>query len=561
MTTYDLIEEPWLPCRRADGRASSLGLRAALVLAPELRELHDSSPLVEVALHRLLLAIVHRIFGPADSATWARLWTANQWDEPALTAYLDHWRGRFDLFDPDRPFYQAADLDFGYANSVAMLAHELAPAANQAVLFDHTLADAPVWMTPDRAARAVVAHQAFSLGGFLPFERGQDPKLFKSADAGPLTKGAVCLIRGDTLFQTLMLNLHRYHPADEEPFPVRGDDLPAWERDVGPRAGDRMPTGYLDLLTWQSRRIRLAPEVGPDGTVQVRRCVIMKGAQFPDGYSRHGREPMLAFVHRQKAPAGQDPWPAVSFQPDRVVWRDSLALVQSLAEHRTRPQTVTWLHDLVAEGRLDRSRLLAIDLLGMSVDRAKVFLWRHERLPLPLLYLDEPNLVHALEEALTAANSVHKDLCDAVDELAKLLLAPASDDRQNRQPLPADCTALRKHLGPARRYWARLEQPFLALLHQLPEDRSEADGESVYGRRELDGWSLTLRRAAEAALAEATRGQDRSARGLKAAARAESFLRHRLHQTLGHGGAATDLTVPFSFAVDPPADADELAPA
>ena len=37
------------------------------------------------------------------------------------------------------------------------------------------------------------------------------------------------------------------------------DDVPAWELDQENVAIDRQPKGYLDLLTWQSRRIKLIP--------------------------------------------------------------------------------------------------------------------------------------------------------------------------------------------------------------------------------------------------------------------------------------------------------------
>lgn len=558
MTTYDLVAERWIPCDTLDGNREELSLLMALRSAHHLRALYHPSPLVTAALHRLLLAVLHRVYGPPSADAWHALWQAGRWDEARLTEYLDTWRPRFDLFAAERPFYQAADLDFRAAGPVAKLGLALATGSN-ATLFDHSWDTDGAAMTAPDSACWLVAHQAFALGGLVSFEPGQAAD--RAADAAPLTKGALCLFVGDTLFQTLMLNMHRYHPADEEPFPVRGDDLPAWERDVGPRAEDRAPTGYLDLLTWQSRRIRLQPDLDPSGGIVVRRCVVMKGNQFPDGFSRHGREPMLAFERRERAAAGQDPWPAVAFQPDRVVWRDSLALVQSLAERRTRPKTVTWLHDLVADGIVDRSRVVTIDLLGMAVDRAKVHLWRHERLPLPLRYLDQPTLVDALGHALAAAEAVESDLQVAANLLAQLLLAPDSDDRNARQPLRRDVTTLRDHFGAQRRYWSRLEQPFLELLHRLPDDRVEVDGEAVYGERELGTWFGTLERSATAALQEAGRGQRRSARGLKAAAKAESLLERRLRRTLDLGGSADAATDALAFADDATEEADELVPA
>ena len=60
MFSFDLIEEKWLPCVMLDNSLKSLSLRDVLTDAHNIRELiGDSSP-VTIALHRLLLAILHR---------------------------------------------------------------------------------------------------------------------------------------------------------------------------------------------------------------------------------------------------------------------------------------------------------------------------------------------------------------------------------------------------------------------------------------------------------------------------------------------------------------------
>ena len=67
-----------------------------------------------------------------------------------------------------------------------------------------------------------------------------------------------------------MLNLCRYAPEEGDPWDFdRNGDIPAWERDEDTRPEDRSPNGYIDLLTWQSRRIRLHPETRHDGSAVV----------------------------------------------------------------------------------------------------------------------------------------------------------------------------------------------------------------------------------------------------------------------------------------------------
>ena len=58
-TSFNLCDEPWLPCIRLDGRAVELGLYDMLMQAHTLRELLGETPLETAALHRLLLAVLH----------------------------------------------------------------------------------------------------------------------------------------------------------------------------------------------------------------------------------------------------------------------------------------------------------------------------------------------------------------------------------------------------------------------------------------------------------------------------------------------------------------------
>ena len=141
------------------------------------------------------------------------------------------------------------------------------------------------------ALRAIIAAQAFSACGTLAREYPED----RSADAAPLAAGAVVLVRGDNLASTLLLNLHQYNPIEGEPFAVLKEYLPSWESEAETMAEDRVPSGYLDLLTWQSRRVVLVPSIGANGYTMVSGVVIMKGNQFPDEWPHRRREPLVAF--------------------------------------------------------------------------------------------------------------------------------------------------------------------------------------------------------------------------------------------------------------------------
>lgn len=525
--SFDLIDEPWIPCLLpGDPEVRFFGIRDSLAKAGSIREVLDASPLVTVGLHRLLLAILHRCFGPSGVGEWERMWRRGAWDDGDLAKYLDAWRARFDLFHPERPFYQTPNLDLANAVTIAQLSYELASPANKALLFDHTIAGTASF-TPDRAARYLLAAQSFSVGGTISLQRHEPPSRYKFADSSPLLKGAVTLVRGGNLFETLMLNLHRYNIEDEEPFPASPDDEPAWERDAPLRVEERHPDGYLDLLTWQSRRILLFPEREPGGGVVVRKVAVMKGDQFPDVDERHTRETMLAFTRNERASSGQDPWPVIAFREGRAVWRDSTALMQSVAGSRDRPKVLSWLDQVVSSGIIPRSATLPVDLYGICTDQARLLFWRHERLPVPLAYLDSRELLEALTGALNLAEDVARTLRSSVETVAAYLLRPQADAPGAAMPPRSVTRPIADGLFDDAAYWSRLDTPFRRLIVELEADRREdpdEPGEMLYGADVLPRWADTVVGAARGSFAEAVRGAGTSARGLKAAAIGERQL-------------------------------------
>jgi CRISPR system Cascade subunit CasA len=531
--SFNLIDQPWIPCLALDaGPPRDVSLRDALVRAHELREIAGASPPVTLSLHRLLLAVLHRVFGPADAAEWNALWSAGSFDPVRIDAYLDRWYDRFDLFDATHPFYQAASLDFRYAGPASKLSHEI-NSGNNALLFDHTADDQPARMTPAEAARRLVAHQNLALGGFLSYEDGQDPKLFKSAKSALLVNAAVFLAQGEHLRETLLLNLHRYNTVDGAPFAGIGVDTPAWERDTETPPAVRQPAGYLDLLTWQSRRVRLQAETAADGSCFVRHAVIMKGESFPDDYDLHNKEPMMAFQKRMTAKDG-DPWPALGFVEERALWRDSVTVLQAASHRHDRPRILTWLGDV----ELKTSQRLNLHALGLSSDRATPEFWRHERLPLPQAYLhDDKELFDQLRDAV-----------DVAEDAGRLLGAGGPLARCAEQLGITDREEVRKFIasrGAGRHYWSAIDLPFRSLMEQLPGDAgTDAYGERTYGATQRPRWADAVRQAAWAAFRAGVDGLYTSPRGIKAVAIAERDFTWRLSKVMSaHTAQEEEVTI------------------
>jgi len=549
MPSFNLVDEPWIPCLELDAAGApttrEYSLRDTLHRAHQLTALAGESPPVTVSLCRLLLAIVHRSCGPdgttrpADAEDWAALWQAGRFDAAAIDRYLDGQRPNFDLFDERRPFFQTAAPAVDRSKAISM-AKLLFQSDNNPLLWDHHYASNPPSVSPAQAARLVVAFQAFDTAGLITGTGAE-----KSAKAGPLLQAAVLVVRGKNLFETLMLNLHRYSPEDGQPWDFdRANDHPAWEREGDVLPAERYPGGYLDLLTWQSRRMRLWTQVDAAGQTVVQHATVMKGFQIPVDWSRVGRETMIAFIPRFKPQPGQDPNPPLGFREDRALWRDSVALFESQGTIAARPKTFSWLGVLGSEDIISPSQQLSVDAYGLAADRAKLLFWRHERVALPLAYLsDDPEkggmLRAELRSALRLAEDVGRLLSGGyievqlADKSAKFS-SPMRSLAQELLGTKGNLGQLIDHLASSPVYWAAIETPFRRFLIELPSDTSEEDGAVTYGAVQWRLWREALRAAATTAFKRATEGLDQSAAGLRAVSLAERELNFRLYQLLGN---------------------------
>lgn len=501
--TFNLVESPWIPCTLQDGTAVELSLRDVLIGSHDLRDLHGESPLVTASLHRLLLAVLHRILdGPKDWQEWEVLQRAGRWDSGQIGDYLDRWLHRFDLFDAARPFYQAADNRITEAGPVNRLILEMSH-GNMGTLFDHSVEAEEPALTPGEAARALLAIQAFGLGGF---GMGR----LSHTDA-PCTGGVVFLIQGRSLFETLCLNLLRY---PDETLPGRADprDRPVWEMDDPFTPERTIPLGYLDYLTWQNRRILFLPET-VNGKVIVRHMTEAPALRL----DKNSLDPMQHYVGDGRG--GPRP---LSFREGRGLWRDSAALFQLNAKGFRPPRAFDWLAELVYEGCLDTQWSRRYLALGMSKSRAKVNFYRSERMPLPLAYLRDSHLVARLQQTLDMAEDVARQLWGATRTLAKVILSPEADREQGRQPAPQDLDQLTSQWAVERHYWAQLENPFLRAMEALPKDPGSV----------IRGWQTTVERAAWRAFDRATEQLVHDPKRLKAVVRSRGQLAVGLSKAL-----------------------------
>lgn len=434
------------------------------------------------ALYRLLLALVHRVYGPADEEGWARLWRAPRFAPEPLRTYLQKWRGRFDLFNPTRPFLQCPALAALQPSTPAKLVPHRA-VGNNVTLFDHSIAGEEHTLSPAEAARWLVTTHAFDTGGTkTPFEKD------KSSERAPCNYLGVVLVEGATLKETLLLNALHYRPDDESPPMTTPHDHPAWEDDdaPSPRPDKRTPRGWTDLLTWPSRRVLLSPRQIIDD-VMVAGVILTPGTRLT-GYPVD-EEKMAAF-RRPSGPNGKPkrdaPLLPVRLHPLRGVWRHSVELlltdVWEEGRNRLRPRTLEQLAELAEHGIISDSAVYTLRVFGQQLDKnASIVQASMEEVvpaPVALLRASDPVLGALLGSAVALA-----------DDIGAALRHMQHDYLKDMRAEPSSALDLA--------YWPRLRAPFATLLVDLADAK-------LHGRPEteaIEAWeagiSAIARKAAE----------------------------------------------------------------
>lgn len=384
--TYNLLEEPWIQVEMLDGRTTKLGLKALFAEAHRIRTISGELTHMHFATVRLCEAILYCTYGDPEQGEqglltlWREIWELGRFPHEEVAEYLDEYRDRFDLFG-DKPFYQVSGLAYTAAD----------PSPISAIMPD----------VPTRLDKTLFSMRSFRHAGTLAFDeaaryllvaQGYDTSGIKTPVVGNthVNKGKVyppknmpgtgwcggiggTIVEGENLFQTLMLNWVMVDDRSSRIglLDIDGDFAP-WERDdIGPDMTVAEPAGPIQMLTWQSRRIRLIPN--DEGT-----CVTGVVLCYGDAIRPIDKQGVEMMTPWRKSEAQQKkwalpyvPWMARKHDPNRSIWRGLSSLIAyedsaGSGQPDMRPGVIRWVERLELEGAIDKAMPLSIRAHGME---------------------------------------------------------------------------------------------------------------------------------------------------------------------------------------------------
>ena len=354
---FNLVDEAWIPVRLKTGEVAELSLQDFFKRVYEIDRIQTDNPLTDVAILGVVLIIFARAtflsegvktFGGA--APWIRQMREPDADNlAAVLGYLEIFKDRFWLVGGDRPFMQVHDLRTakGDTKPVSRLLLD-SESEYFSVRAEKTLDS----LSFAEAARYLLTIQAWDYSGIKSGAVG-DPRV-KGGKGYPLgvgwygTTGKV-IVHGANIMETLLYSLDYEQLTDDESFAL---DLPVWERaepdTAAPRAYTGGPaaqykdepvpaSGMCEILTWQSRRIRLHH----DGE-RVTSVLVANGDKWFDRNTY--TDPLTGYRYsKNQSSKTEQVWMPQPHSAERTLWRGADALLTRLtpeSEKQNKPAPV-----------------------------------------------------------------------------------------------------------------------------------------------------------------------------------------------------------------------------
>lgn len=378
---FDLLREPWVRVMRLDGRQDCLSLRQVFAQAHLLRGLSGEMDAQDIAMIRLLLAILYAVFVPLDVQgredhlgdadgeeaafeRWGSLYRQGAFPMQVMDGYFDGAEDAFWLVHPERPFMQVP-IESSFVSrdgrtpiyptekNLRALIGEVSESSNKPRLFagrrdeELPLPEAARWLVYLNSFDA--APGGTSISG--------DGKTLKGYGTGWLGKLGLLWAQGETLFETLLLNLVLV--SDQ----VHWDECrPSWDdqEPFDPHALEESqpvpPDDLCALYSFPFRRLHLHLNHAGDAVTGYQ---LWSGQLLePDNFLL---EPMTVWT-KSRTKEGYVP---KLHQASRQMWRDFAAIFHERASGDQPPGIVNWINRLRRRG-IYCGGLLSLHVCGIT---------------------------------------------------------------------------------------------------------------------------------------------------------------------------------------------------
>lgn len=268
---FNLLEEPWICVIDKECKIYEVSMLQLFEQAHKYVDLRGELATQDVAILRLLLAVLHTVFSRyglngeeaelknADDALdrWEAIWKNEKFPVEPIRTYLESQKEKFWLLHPERPFYQCNYAKVGTEYTAAKLNGNLSESSNKVRLFSGVSGKNKNYMSFSEAARWLIYINAYDDTSAKPSSEAKKlSEKLPSPGVGWLGKLGLLTISGNNLFETLMLNMVMLN-SDKA---VYGLENPIWERENVPsdeRKEIPLPDNLSELYTLQSRRLLL----------------------------------------------------------------------------------------------------------------------------------------------------------------------------------------------------------------------------------------------------------------------------------------------------------------
>ena len=361
---FNLWDEPWILVLDQNREMREVSLTDVFINAHKYERLAGELPTQDVALLRLLLAVLHTVFsrmninGDSDPLTeenaldrWEELWDERRISEKPILAYRDEWHDRFWLFHSERPFYQVPEAEIGTEHGAAKLNGILSESGNKLRIFP-----ARQGFEKRRVSYAEAARWLLSVNGFDDTSSKPKGKNLPSPGVGWLGKLGLIYAEGETLFETLLLNLTLLKDGNE----IWDSNRPAWELNHA-RTAERtqipIPNDPAALLTTQSRRMLLKREGG-----QVTGFFLLGGDFFERVNAFSEQMTIWRPVMEKNRLVGYQPKRHTS---SKQFWREFSTLMATKEGHH-RPGIVSWITSLKEQSCIKDQRVIRFSIASVQ---------------------------------------------------------------------------------------------------------------------------------------------------------------------------------------------------